>query len=136
MLLDGCSRDRASEELVSDALGSHPLDAFRDSVTTLRSGLEQPGALERACTHPLFDTTGARLLRGRATDVAIRAWDLAHTLGGDEHLDPRLVEHALQHYVEAGDLFVKSGAVAPPTGPTDPSVAPQTRLLRLAGRNA
>jgi uncharacterized protein (TIGR03086 family) len=135
LLHDGCSRERAGQELASDAVGSEPLEAFRDSASALRVAFTQPGALDRPCTHPLFDTTGARLLRGRATDVAVHTWDLARTLRVDEHLDPRLVEHALQHFIEVGDLFVKTGAVAPPPGPTDASVAPQTRLLRLAGRN-
>ena len=53
LLLDGCTRERASEELASDALGSDPLEAYRRSVTTLRVAFHEPGALDRACTHPL-----------------------------------------------------------------------------------
>ena len=136
LLLDGCTRERASEELASGALGSDPLEAFRRSVTSLRVAFHQPGAPDRACPHPLFETTGARLLRGRATDVAVHTWDLARTLDVDERLDRRLVEHALQQFIDVGDMFVKTGAVAPPPGPTDASVEPQIRLLRLAGRNA
>ena len=135
LLVDGCSRERAREELATDTLGDDPLAAFQSSDTALRDAFRQPGALERRCTHPLFDTVGANLLRARATGVAVHTWDLARALGVDERLDARLTDHALEQFIEWGDRGVKLGTVAPPPGPPDESVAPQIRLLRLAGRD-
>ena len=134
LLLDGCSRERASDELASDSLADDPLGAFNSSVAALRAALRKPGALDLPCAHPLGDMVGLNLLRGRAGDVAVHSWDLARAIGADEHLDPPLVDHALEVFVPNAERFLKLGTVAPAAGPTDESVPPQVRLLRLAGR--
>ena len=134
LLLDGCTRERANEELAVDALGDDPLGAFESHTTALAAAFRRPGALEASCAHPLGDSTGLSLLRGRAGDVALHSWDLARALGVDEQLDARLVDHTLEVFIPNAERFVAAGAVAPPTGATDRSVPPLIRLLRLAGR--
>ena len=135
LLLEGCDSQRADEELASDGLGSDdPLTDFRASVAALEVAMRRPGALEAPCAHPLGVTVGRSLLRGRAGDVAIHTWDLARAIGDNEHLDPRLVEHALAVLVPSAPRFRELGAIAAPTGPIDETVDPQVRLIRLAGR--
>ncbi len=135
LLVNGCSREQASEALHEDALGDDPLAAFLHLDGVLHDAFRQPGALERVCMHPMGDVPAALLLRARGTEGAIHTWDLARSIGADEQLDPRLVDHALRHLIDMSEVFVEAGAIAPPTGPTDESVEPQTRMLRLAGRD-
>ena len=135
LMVNGCSREQASGDLGAEALGDDPLAAFLHHDEALHDAFRQPGALERVCMHPMGDVSGALLLRARGTEGAIHTWDLARAIGADEHLDPRLVDHALRHLIDMSEVFVEAGAIAPPTGPTDESVEPQTRMLRLAGRN-
>ena len=133
LLLDGCSRERASDELASDSLADDPLGAFNSSVAALRVALRKPGALDLPCAHPLGDMVGLNLLAaGPGTLPCIRGTSRA--IGADEHLDPPLVDHALEVFVPNAERFLKLGTVAPAAGPTDESVPPQVRLLRLAGR--
>jgi uncharacterized protein (TIGR03086 family) len=134
LLLDGCSRERANDELASDTLADDPLGAFNSSAAALGAALRKPGALDLPCAHPLGDMIGLNLLRGRPGDVAVHSWDLARAIGADEHLDPSLVDKALAVFVPNAERFLKLGIIAPPTGPTDDTVPSQVRLLRLAGR--
>jgi len=135
LLVNGGSREQVSESLGAEALVDDPLAAFLQHDEALRDAFGQPGALERTCTHPMGDVPGALLLRARGTEGAIHTWDLARAIGAHEHLDPRLVDHALQHLIDMSEVFVEAGAIAAPTGPIDESVEPQTRMLRLAGRD-
>jgi uncharacterized protein (TIGR03086 family) len=131
----GCSREQARAELDAEVLGSDPIGAFQSYTMELSEAFHRPGALEQQCAHPFGDLTGRRLLRGRGADVTLHTWDLAGATGAEERLDDRLVELALAVFLPSAERFLAAGAVAPPTGPTDESVPPQLRLLRLAGRN-
>ena len=53
------------------------------------------------CAPIRFSTHWRTSAEARATDVAVHTWDLARTLHVDEQLDPRLVDHALQHFIDA-----------------------------------
>jgi uncharacterized protein (TIGR03086 family) len=135
LMLNGCSREQARAELDAEVLGDDPVGAFESYSTALVAAFQRPDALEHQCEHPFGDLSGRRLLRGRAADVTFHTWDLAKAIGADERLDDRLVELALEVFLPSADRFLAAGAVAAPTGPTDESVPPQVRLLRLAGRN-
>jgi len=135
LMLEGCSRERASDELASDALGDNdPVEAFSSSAAALHDALRKPGALDVVCAHPLGDWPGTLLIRLRATDVGVHAWDLARAIGADEHLHPRLVELALEFWLPNAESFRDLPVFAPYTGPVDESVPPERRLLHLAGR--
>jgi uncharacterized protein (TIGR03086 family) len=135
LMLDGCSRDRARDALDAEVLGDDPVDAFHLYTTTLGAAFRRPGTLDQDWAHPFGDVSGRRLLRGRAADVTFHTWDLARAIGDDERLDDGLVQLALAVFIPSAERFLAAGAVAPPTGPTDASVPPQVRLLRLAGRS-
>ena len=67
-----------------------------------------------------------------ALDSVLHAWDVARATGGDEVLDPELVDFANAELDRSAPDWREAGAFGPETSPSDASA--QARMLALAGR--
>ena len=70
----------------------------------------------------------------RLFDNVVHTWDLARSLGGDEHVDDQLVDLTYEQILPHLALWRDAGhmAQALPVADIDST---QTRLLRLCGRD-
>jgi uncharacterized protein (TIGR03086 family) len=91
-LLHGADADRAMVGLDGDILGYDASTAFATAASGEYAAFEQSGATQRIVHHPTGDIPGAQLLEFRIGGLTWHAWDLARASGGDETLDPELVE--------------------------------------------
>jgi uncharacterized protein (TIGR03086 family) len=134
-VLAGASRDEGLAVFAADLLGDDPLGAYAASAEAAEAAFEAPGALEAICHHPAADLPGAQILGFRIGDLAVHAWDLARSLGGDEQLDAELVAYVWGSLQPMAPIIATIGVFG--TGPSGavPESAPlQTRLLDLVGR--
>jgi uncharacterized protein (TIGR03086 family) len=143
-LAEGATRAEFLELRDVDALGTHPLDAYVQSVRDCSTAFGSPGVLQRVLDYPLGRVTGQQALAVRTTDNVIHTWDLARAVGADETLDPELaawIDDNL-HEIYAGLVETPTAATtthrffaAAPDAPAhEPSL--QDRLLHRMGRNA
>jgi uncharacterized protein (TIGR03086 family) len=66
-------------------------------------------------------------------DLLVHTWDLARATGGDERLDPALVEHTLASMEPLDDALRGHGAFADKL-PAPDDADEQTKLLCFLGR--
>lgn len=78
--------------------------------------------------------TMADYLREQVADVAIHTWDLARAIGGDEQLDPEVVEAVWTVFEPQKDTLAASGLYASPV-PLPEDAPLQFRLLAVTGRD-
>ena len=121
----------APEEVPGDA---DPKQLWRDSMAELMDALQTPGALEKTVPGPMGDTPIDFMLgRILASDVLVHTWDLARTVGGDEHLDQDAVGHAFEGLKPMDAMLRRPGVfgdkVEPPEG-----ADLQTQFLCFLGR--
>lgn len=119
----------------ADLLGDDPIASYVKAAEALDAAFREPGALERACHHPIGDIPGEMLRGFRTTDRTLHAWDLARAVGADEQLDEELVQSILERMLPIADFVTATGLFG--TGPSGdvPADAPaQARLLDLSGR--
>jgi uncharacterized protein (TIGR03086 family) len=68
-------------------------------------------------------------------DHLVHGWDLARAVGGDERLDPELVDAVSEWFAGREETYRASGIIGPrPELPDDADA--QTRLLAAFGRRA
>jgi hypothetical protein len=68
-------------------------------------------------------------------DHLIHGWDLARAIGGDERLDPELVD-ACARWFEANEEGYRSAGAVGPRPETSPGADAQAALLAAFGRTA
>ena len=85
--------------------------------------------------HLSYDSvTMADYLREQVSDVAIHTWDLARAIGGDEDLDPEIVEAVWTVFEPQKETLAASGLFAPPVALPDDAPL-QQQLLAVTGRD-
>jgi uncharacterized protein (TIGR03086 family) len=134
-MLEGCAREETLEIFASNVIGDDPLGSFRRHALAVRRAFGQPGALERVCHHSYRDFLAAELIGIRMADDLIHAWDLAHAIGGDEHLAEELVREAWRIVEPIRPMLPATGDFAAPSGTVDDGVSIQARLLDAVGRD-
>jgi uncharacterized protein (TIGR03086 family) len=133
MLLHGAPPDEIAATRSVDHIGDDALASFDTSAAEVTAAFEETGALERTVHHPAGDRSGLDLLWLRVAEWTIHAWDLARAIGGDERLDPDVVDSLLARLEVQGTGLETGGYFAPASGaPLD--AARQTRLLLRVGR--
>ncbi len=123
------------DSLDGDLLGDDPKRAWDEARDGALSSVEQPDALGRVVHLSFGDTRADVYLVQLAVDHAIHAWDLARATGGDERIDPDLVEFAYLGLEPQVEEWRKAGIFA------DEVEVPEgadrlTQLLAIAGRKA
>jgi uncharacterized protein (TIGR03086 family) len=133
MLLHGAAAADLLATRSQDHIGSDALASFDTTAAEVMAAFEEPDAIERTVHHPAGDRSGLDLLWLRVAEWTIHGWDLARAIGGDERLDPELVDTLLARLTEHG-TGLESGGYYADAGTTDVKASPQTRLVVLAGR--
>ena len=132
--LAGSSRDEAAAALGAPIEGDLRL-ALRRALDRQAQAFAAPGALDATVHHPMLDMTGADLLGHRVVDLTVHAWDLARSLGGDEHLDPSLVAFAWESLRPIAPVIGQIGVFGTgPSGQVGDDAPLAQRLLDLTGR--
>ncbi len=134
-MLGGADLDEVMATVAGFALGEDPMAGFEQSAAAQREAFRRPGALEATVHHPAGDIPAAQLLGFRIGDLGVHAWDLARATGGDEALDPRVVE-AIWHALEPMRPVIGQVGVfgSGPSGELGDDAPLQQRLLDLVGR--
>jgi uncharacterized protein (TIGR03086 family) len=134
LLMQGAPAERLAPTRTQDHVRPDPLDAYRQWQRPLTSAFAQPDALDRVVHHPVGDRSGLDLLRMRALDLTLHAWDLARSLDLDEALDQHLTEHLLGHCMYLVDELRDHGLYAAAGEQAHTPVSPPQELLRRTGR--
>jgi uncharacterized protein (TIGR03086 family) len=133
-LLAGRTIADVGDELAGDPLGDDPHGAWVASAAAAGEAVARPGALE-VTTHLSFgDVPGAEYVMQLTADLLVHGWDLARATGGDERLDPEVVD-AVATWFDANEAAYRSaGAIGPAVELPDGAPA-QDRLLARFGRD-
>ncbi|HWL66734.1 MAG TPA: TIGR03086 family metal-binding protein [Actinomycetota bacterium] len=133
-LLEGKTIEEiGGDSFLGDLLGSDPKQAWKEASTNaVEAGLDPK--VENTTVHLSFgDFSGPDYLGQLITDHVIHAWDLARGTGGDDKLDPELVEYVYGLMQIQAEAWRASGAFANEVQvPNDADT--QTKLLALTGR--
>ncbi|MBV9101383.1 MAG: TIGR03086 family protein [Candidatus Dormibacteraeota bacterium] len=115
-----------------DVLGDKPLEALTEAQRKAVSATQEPGATSRTVHLSFGDMSGAEYIRQMAIDSTIHSWDLARGIGGDDRLDPELVDYAYADLQKTAEDWRSAGAFGPEQDAADAGV--QAKLLALTGR--
>jgi len=133
MLLRGAGPAEVAATRSWDHIGADALASFDLSATEVVGAFGEQDALERTVHHPAGDRSGLDLLWLRIAEWTVHAWDLARAIGGDERLDPDLVDSLLARLDKHG-TGLESGGYFTPALDAPSDAPPQTRLLLAVGR--
>ncbi|MET8146519.1 TIGR03086 family metal-binding protein [Sphaerisporangium sp. NPDC005288] len=132
-LLAGRQAAEAGELTEGDLLGDDPVKAFDVAAAAAARAIEAADVLTRTVRLSFGDVSGAEYIAELFADTLIHTWDLARAIGGDERLDPELVEVCAEWFAGAEEGYRQAGVIAErPPLPEDTD--PQTRLLAAWGR--
>jgi uncharacterized protein (TIGR03086 family) len=134
-LLAGKSVAAVGDRFDGDQLGTDPVAAWDAAAATSGSSFAEPGVLDRTVHLSYGDRPARDYCREMALDLAVHGWDLARAIGGDERIDPALVELAYEHVAPMANLLTGTGVFGPPV-PVPDDADLQTRLLGITGRRA
>lgn len=134
-LLEGKTIGEVGDRFEGDLLGDDPQAAWEAAAKEGIIAVGQEGALGRTVHVSFGDISGEEYVTQLTADHCIHAWDLARAIGGDERLDPEVVDF-VYHYLEPrAEGWRTAGAFGPevevPSGADQ-----QARLLAITGRQA
>ena len=121
--------------LPDDVLGEDPVAVWRSSRDAALTAFRGDGALQAVVHHELSDINGELLLFFRFSDNLLHTWDLARAIGGDEKLDPELVELCLERTLPFADYVASTGRFGTRIDVAEDADV-QTQLLALHGRRS
>jgi uncharacterized protein (TIGR03086 family) len=131
-LVAGKTVAEISSRLDGDLLGDQPLQALITAQGDAVAALEQPGVLGTTVHLSFGDTLAAEYAKQMTLDSVIHSWDLARATGGDERLDPELVNICYPELQRTAGDWRAAGAFGPERSPSDGTT--QAKLLALSGR--
>jgi uncharacterized protein (TIGR03086 family) len=134
-LFSGQTIEEVGDRFDGDLLGNEPKKAWEDSAHAAVRAVQQPGAMDRTVHLSFGDVPGREYALQLFADYLIHSWDLARAIGGDEKLDPELVDACANWFSSMEGVYRRAGAIG--ERPEIPKgAAPQTRLLAMFGRRA
>lgn len=134
-LLAGKTIEEAGDAFDGDVLGNDPKGAWSVAAKEEREAIQEDGVFERT-VHLSRGPTPASVYVGELfSDHVIHAWDLARGIGGDEKLDPELVDVLYGVAAPRENDLKASGMYGDRIDPPD-GADTQTRLLAVFGRRA
>ena len=133
-LLEGLTIEEVGDRFEGDQLGADPYSAWTDVVVAALAACQDDDVPLRVVHVSFGDITAEDYLAQVTTDHVIHAWDLARATGGDERLDPELVDFAYGYIAPQAEMWREAGAFGPAT--KAPAGADrQAELLALTGRD-
>jgi uncharacterized protein (TIGR03086 family) len=134
-MLEEQTIEEVGGRLDGDILGADPRAAWKEYSSEALAAADRPGALQ-ATVHASFgDISGEDYLTQVTSDYAIHMWDLARAVGGDEKVDPELVDFAYEYFNKVAELY-RAGAAFGDQVQVPADADTQTKLLALTGRRA
>ena len=133
--LAGKTMQEVGDRFEGDHLGTDPIASWERALADSRATFAQPGALERIVHLTGRDAPARDYCREMTADAIVHSWDLAKAIGGDDRLDPELVDFAFATFDSMKDMLAASGMFAEPI-PVPDDADLQTRLLAVVGRRA
>jgi len=134
-LLAGETVAEVGDRFDGDRLGSDPVAAWGSSSAAAAASVAEEGALERIVHLSYGDRPAVEYVREMVVDTVVHTWDLARATGGDERLDPELVELAYGQLEPVAERWREAGLLGPAV-PVADGAGRQAGLLGLAGRQA
>lgn len=133
-LLAGRRIPEVAAELDDDVLGNDPFEAWHRWTSVSTDSVRAVDDAGDRVVHLSFgDTTADEYLSQLSTDHLVHTWDLAHAIGGDQHLDEYLVGWVGHWFASVEDDYRAAGLIAERT-PVPPGASARTLLLALMGR--
>lgn len=132
-LLAGLAAADVADALDGAVLEGDPVAAWDAAARAAVDAFSAPSAADRSVHLPFGDVPGAEYAAEMVADLVIHSWDLARATGGDERLDPELVD-VVSAWFAANEAAYRSGGLIGPHPRTPPDADPQTRLLAAFGR--
>jgi uncharacterized protein (TIGR03086 family) len=134
-LMAGQTIEEVGDRFDGDVLGEDPKKSWDESARAAMSAVQQDGAMERMVHLSFGDVPGREYVLQLFADYLIHSWDLARAIGGDEKLEPELVDECARWFESMEAAYRAGGAIG--ERPEVPDEAdPQTRLLAMFGRRA
>jgi len=134
-LFEGATIADVGDRFDGDLLGADPKAVWAEAAAGAVAAASADGALARTVHLSFGDFPGEGYLSQLISDHVIHAWDLARGIGGDDTLDPELVEWVHGFLAPQVDGWRAAGAFGPAVE-TAPDADLQTMLLGLTGRKA
>ena len=131
-LLEGQPIAEVGDRFEGDILGADPPAAWKEAAAAALAAASDD-VLDRTVHLSFGDVPGREYLGQLTADHLIHACDLSRGIGGDERLDPELVEFVTGFLAPQVDQWAAAGVFAPAVSvPEDAD--PQSKLLALTGR--
>ena len=112
-----------------------PAGAWASARAATEQALDTPEIAQSEFESPVFgkSTYEQSVARIGVADVLTHTWDLARSIGADEHLDPTEVSRAYNGLQKMGDALRSPGVFGPAVDVPD-SADEQTKYLAFTGR--
>jgi uncharacterized protein (TIGR03086 family) len=133
-LLAGRTIAEVEATLAADPLGDDPSAAWRSATEESLAAVAALDDPSRIVHLSFGDTPASEYLAQLVADHVVHAWDLAHAIGADEHVDAELVDAVATWFGPMEPLYRQAGAIGP-AAPAPPDATPQQRLLAAFGRD-
>lgn len=134
-LLAGGTTSEGRHRFSADRIGDDPVAAWDDASAGARDAFAADGALDTT-VHLSYGASGAdAYCREMIADLLTHGWDLARGIGGDDRLDPVLLERVYTWTAPHAEELAATGLFAAPV-PVAPDADLQTRTLAMFGRDA
>jgi uncharacterized protein (TIGR03086 family) len=131
-LLAGQTIADVGDRFEGDILGADPQVAWKEAAAAAVAAAS-PDVSDRTVHLSFGDVPGKEYLGQLTADHVIHAWDLARATGGDERLDPELVEFVHGFMAPQVDQWRAAGVFGPAVD-VPPGRDLQTKLLAMTGR--
>jgi uncharacterized protein (TIGR03086 family) len=132
-LLEGQTVADVGDRYEGDILGADPQAAWKESAAAALAAGGSPDVLGRTVHLSFGDCPGQEYLAQLTADHVIHAWDLARGTGGDDRLDPELVEFVHAFMAPQVDQWRAAGVFASAVDVPDDADL-QAKLLAITGR--
>jgi uncharacterized protein (TIGR03086 family) len=134
-LLAGSTIEEVGDRFDGDLVGDDPKAAWEAAARAAVEAARSDAPLSRTVHVSFGEISAEEYLSQLTGDHTVHAWDLARAIGGDEALDPELVELAYTTFEPQIEAWRGAGVfgaeVEPPAG-----ASRQVQLLALTGRKA
>jgi uncharacterized protein (TIGR03086 family) len=134
-LLAGKTIREVGDSLDGDLLGTDPKASWQWHAEAATSAVSQEGALDRTVHISRGDVPGGEYVFEVVADLVIHGWDLARAIGGDDAIDPQLLEPVFAFYEPLIPMLKTTGAYGPDVV-APPGADRQTALLAMLGRKS
>jgi uncharacterized protein (TIGR03086 family) len=131
-LFEGQTIADIGDRFEGDILGADPQAAWKESAAGAVAAADGP-LLDRTVHLSFGDVPGREYLGQLTADHVIHAWDLARGIGGDDRLDPELVQFVYDFMAPQAEQWAAAGVFAPAIPVADDADI-QTKLLAMSGR--